>query len=775
MTKPRSAFRLGIRGRLTLWFIMGAITTVILGVLVIYTSGLGSIQATLGQTYCQIASRTVDQFENRFSQERTLVRNVATDVLTTEVAMEASAAYDGRRAEWIEARQARMDREWRTAGTQLKRLGSLHPQLTHRMRVLARLDDAMSRLSIYDRHAVLLASSVPPEERVARDRAWYKSVSRLDRHFTYIDLGDDRDLMVLVMPIWGGVDIIGYAVTEYFLKVLAAPSRNVRFGATGEAMLVDYAGVPIQGEPRDFLIHAMGTKPPKKRGQTGDDAAAPYWVVHQGDHEWSIWRRLSCVAPLPLVNSLRKRFEMPPWSLVVTQSPDESYLALKTSLDTLALTGVFLILVIGLAGGAVAWHLAAPLKSLQEGVEQFAQGTRDKRVEVESNDEIGQLAAEFNRMADRVTASENELRAFAQAVADAADAIIMTDPAGTIYYANPAFERVTGYGLGEVRGADPSILRAPETPRKTYADMWRSVEDGESWRGELWNRRKNGEVYPVELTISPIHDEQGSVIAVLGVHRDVTLARQYRESLEREVAARTRQITETQGLAAMGRMASMIAHDLRNALSTIKMNLQILNRKHTEAGDTKQELCALGLEQVAYMEDIMRDMLSYARPERLQPEWWDLDEILDGALAAVSHSLDERGIAVVRNDSRGLPTIWGDRVKLIQVTQNLLDNAIQAMSDKDELRISTHLVLEDPDPMVQITVEDNGEGIPADVLPEIFEPFFTTRGKGTGLGLAIVKRIIDQHGGRIEIESDPGKGTAVTITLPTVPQENEAA
>ncbi len=736
---------LGIRGRLVLWFIAGAVATVALGSAVIYTSGLASIQGTLGQTYCQIASRAVGQFETRFHQRTNAVRSLATDVLSTEVALEALEAYRGRSEEWIHARRHRLASEWDGAVATGREAQHLHPQLTHRVTVLAHLDDAVRRFSVYDAFGVLLATSSPPPRRVAQDAAWFKAAKTKSRHFAYVDLDKDRGELTVSVPIWGGIDIVGYVVSVYDFAATALELTTVHFGGTGEAILVDYAGVPLMGAPRDFLIHAIGTKP-AGRARSGPEVNEPYWLSHSGKEGWSLWRRLSCVAPMPIINALRARFDLPPWFLIITQSPDESYVALKRSLDYLAMAGGLLIIMVGIVGAMVAWHIAAPLKQLQAGVRRFAQGERDQRVELDSSDEIGELAQEFNQMAERITASENELRAFAQAVEDAADAIIMTDPKGIIYYVNPAFRTITGYAPEEVRGGTPSILRSGLTPDWVYRDMWGAVNAGRPWRGELRNRRKSGDLYPVDLTISPVHDDRGRVVSLLGIQRDITLARQYSDDLEREVEARTREIAETQGLTAMGRMASMIAHDLRNALSTVKMNLQILFRRHDAEGDVEREHAEMGLDQVRYMEEIVRDMLSFARPEGLKAEWWDIGEILDDAVAAVSPSVGAAHAEVVREDGRGLPKIHVDRVKMLQVLRNLIENAVQAMPGGGTLSLGTGLVLDDPDPMVSVTIRDEGEGISDDIRAEIFEPFFTTRTKGTGLGLAIVKRIIEQHG-----------------------------
>jgi PAS domain S-box-containing protein len=764
----------GIRGRLTLWFVAGAMGAVVVGGAVVYLTGLTSIQGTLGQTYCQIAARIVEQAESRFIGAADRLGVIATDVLTAEVALEGRQIYEKRPVEWRDARLGRLTKEWEQEGAAEGRLAQLHPQLSYRLAVMAGLDEeALARFAIYDVNGLLLAASSPPEHRVANGHSWYRAVTGKTEHFVHIDARELGQKLVFVTPVWGGVRIVGYAVAIYNFPMFAAAIEDIRFGESGEVALVDYAGVSIGHQPRGYHIQALARRPT----QTGADAAAgrapgaPYWVGVSGEEAWPLWDRLVCVAPLRTVNEMRAAFSLPPWAVTVTQSPGESYAALSNSLQSFAFAGLFGILVVGMSGALIAYRLSTPLKELQAGVQRFARGDRASRVEVESADEIGQLADEFNRMAERITESENELRAFAQAVEDATDAIVMADPTGDTYYANPAFATVTGYGADYARGRNLSFLKSGKTPPETFAEMRGAIEEGLPWRGELWNRRKNGEDYPVDLSISPIHDEDGKVVSLLGIHRDITLAREYRDALEREVEARTREIAETEGLTAMGRMASMIAHDLRNALSTIKMNLQILSRQHGDADDAAREHCDMSLEQVAYMEEIMRDMLSFARPERPRLDWQNVSRLLDDAMVTMTPMAEAQGVEIKRRGWSSLPKVYCDRIKVIEVVRNLAENALQAMPQGGELTVEAMLLFESDAPMIRFEVSDTGEGMDEETRSHVFEPFFTTRAKGTGLGLAIVKRIIELHDGAAGIDSAQSRGTKIWFTLPTEPMQ----
>ncbi len=769
----KAKFRLGIRGRIALWFILGATALLTLGGYTVYVTGLSSIQGTLGQTYCQIAGRVSDQFQVRLLDRYTLIRGIATDVLTAAVLVEAADSYAKRDDAWTDARLARLQKEW-LQGTIGEKSASLHPQLSSRLSVIAGLERTMPHaLNVYDNKGVLVAALNQPEMRVIRGTDIYNNITKRKDHFNYVEFNREPDTITVILPVWSGTSIAGYVMGEFDFTVIMDGIGDTEFGRSGEAVVVDYAGVPLMGTAQKYLFDAMKQTSTRAKANTFDDAA--YWVTIPTPDDRGVWDRLACVAPILHINLLRETIDLPPWSVVVSQSPDESYAALQSSLKVLAYAGVAGILFISLVGGIAATNLTRPLRQLRDGVRRFAAGNRNQRIALDSADEIGDLAQEFNRMADRVVISENELNAFAQAVEDATDSIILTDIDGEIYYVNPAFEEVTGYTQHEAIGKRPSILRSPRTTRETHAAMWECIVAGRPWRGEIWNCRKNGEMYPVDLTISPIHDDAGKIVSLLGIHRDITLAREYQQELEREVDARTREIATTKGLAAMGRMASMVAHDLRNALSTVKMNLQILSRQREGGDDAGDEHFQIALGQVHYMEEFLSDMLIYARPESLRTAPCDLGGLVKEVVAAETLLADSNAVRIKLEEEEGLPAVLCDQLKVSAMLRNIVENAIQSITEGGDITISIDKSVyqtknghsgDDGRMYVRLSVSDTGVGIPKDLLEEVVEPFFTTRAKGTGLGLAIAKRIIEQHGGELSIVSKVGEGTTISFTLP---------
>jgi signal transduction histidine kinase len=284
----------------------------------------------------------------------------------------------------------------------------------------------------------------------------------------------------------------------------------------------------------------------------------------------------------------------------------------------------------------------------------------------------------------------------------------------------------------------------------------------------LYCLHKDGSECPVEIGLTQIETPHGRL--VLSSIVDITERRQ----LERQLEERNKEISRNQALAGVGRMANMVAHDLRNPLSSIKMGLQILGKEPAlHSGAEQQELRQIALEQVRYMEGILVDLLDYSRESPLKPEWLDIGKLLDAATLIVQKTVEDRGAHVTTRFQSGLPTLHGDGDKLRQVFSNLLVNAVQATEGIEdctaEIHVSTHLELGTDRPQIRIEIRDNGCGVEAGKEDRLFEPFYTTRAKGTGLGLAIVARIIRQHGGSVHLEPAGKRGTRAVVVVPTGP------
>jgi len=222
-----------------------------------------------------------------------------------------------------------------------------------------------------------------------------------------------------------------------------------------------------------------------------------------------------------------------------------------------------------------------------------------------------------------------------------------------------------------------------------------------------------------------------------------------------------RAVEKSERLAAMGELAASVAHEVRNPLAGMKGALQVL-RGELAVKPSNLEVVDELLAQIARLENLVRDLLSYARPRAVNLQVFDLHELLDRLLRLYKDQADAAGITVQRIYGPGTVSLPADPQQMEQVFINLIHNAIQAMEEGGTLTLATRA----EDGMIVISFEDSGAGIPAGDLKRIFQPFFTTKHRGSGLGLPIVKQILDAHGGRIELVSGVSRGTAATVYLP---------
>ena len=366
--------------------------------------------------------------------------------------------------------------------------------------------------------------------------------------------------------------------------------------------------------------------------------------------------------------------------------------------------------------------------------------------------------------------AEALVRQLSRAVEHSPSIVMLTNKYGLIDYVNPMFTKVTGYALEEVKGLNPRILKSGETTQEDYRELWQTLVSGGVWRGEFHNRRKNGELYWESASISALQNDNGEITNFIAVKEDIT----ERKRLEEEVAHQKEDLARAEALSVMGRMAGMIAHDLRNPLSSVKMTMQILGR---HASDEHKELQDIGLGQILYMENILTDMLTYARPDPVASEWIDITDLLKNTVASLQNRIDELQVQIKLQLDDDLPGLLGDADKLRRLFGNLIGNALQALEDAEkktkELEISASLQNDNTTPQIHISICDNGIGLEGIETDKIFEPFFTTRAQGTGLGLAIVRQIVDQYNGSIDLKQNSEGKTCATVILPANTADKE--
>jgi two-component system sensor kinase FixL len=324
----------------------------------------------------------------------------------------------------------------------------------------------------------------------------------------------------------------------------------------------------------------------------------------------------------------------------------------------------------------------------------------------------------------------------------APDAMVIVDQAGKITLVNAQTEKLFGYSRAELLGQHiellvPENLRTGHIAHRTnFAREPRTRPMGESL--ELTARRKDGTQFSVEISLSPIRTEGGLLVA--SSIRDVTV----RKRMER--------------LSTFGQLVGSIGHELRNPLGVIESSLFILKTRLGDDERTNKHIRRIG-EQLQIANEIVSKLLEMIRDRPLVRSDVTLTEVLATATASIDWPPEVR---LVQNGLDLLPAIPGDAGQLRQVLLNLIQNAVQAVAPKGEVKIAGTIRGSD----VELSVEDTGPGVQASVRNRIFEPLVTTKAQGIGLGLALVKRIVERHGGSIAYEPAATGGARFVIRLP---------
>ncbi|MEN3336204.1 MAG: two-component system, NtrC family, sensor histidine kinase PilS [Blastocatellia bacterium] len=378
------------------------------------------------------------------------------------------------------------------------------------------------------------------------------------------------------------------------------------------------------------------------------------------------------------------------------------------------------------------------------------------------------VAVLSSQLADRLRRNESEIQSarteLASAARDLADyrlfndriiesirsGLVTTDLAGHITTFNRAAEEITRYKAPDVRGKHIFTI---------FGDIEQQIEVGlESIRArtrpprfELGCRTADGREIHLGFSVAPLVDEGDNARGYVLTFQDLTDVME----LEREVRRQER-------LAALGKMAAGLAHEIRNPLASMRGSVQVLASELDLAADQSQ-LMEIVLRESDRLNRIVSDFLTYARPPKMEKAVIDLGSLLAETAALLRNSPELKSEHYLVEDYPAEPVYYaGDANQIRQICWNLARNAIQAMPMSGELRIALKA---EESGEVSITFADSGQGMSREQKERLFEPFNSSSG-GTGLGMAIVYQLVSDHNGRIQVESEAGKGTSISIKLP---------
>jgi PAS domain S-box-containing protein len=351
------------------------------------------------------------------------------------------------------------------------------------------------------------------------------------------------------------------------------------------------------------------------------------------------------------------------------------------------------------------------------------------------------------------------------------DAVIVTDESGRVTFLNPVAEMLTGRDLGTAKGGDiteifPIFSEVTGAPAEN--PVRRVITEGQvvGLANQTALRHVEGYLIPIEDSAAPIRDDKGRLVGVVLVFRDVSDARKAQELLRK-----------TEKLAAAARLSATVAHEINNPLEAVA-NLVYLAKLSPGVSPEAVQHLSLAEEELERVAHLTRQTLGFYR-ESNEPERVDLPALIESVLRLYNNKLEAKSIHVER-EFADCPTTIAVAGELKQVLANLLSNAMDAVDSGGTIRIGLKHSGEDEKREIELVIEDDGPGVPAENLERIFEPFFTTKKDvGTGLGLWVTREIVERHGGSIRVNSRNGRGSpagaAFVIRLPYQPQHQAHA
>jgi PAS domain S-box-containing protein len=453
-------------------------------------------------------------------------------------------------------------------------------------------------------------------------------------------------------------------------------------------------------------------------------------------------------------------------------------------------TALFLI-VIGVAFGLLTMLLLeklviSRLTRLNTDVYDIGRsGNPSARVSEIGNDELSSLGGGINKMIsalgqtqENLKKTAKELQRFSCAVKASLDGIVVSDMNGKIIDLNDATATLYGFdNRSDLIGKSAFDLVDAEEREKISENMIEVLKEGRAKSREITATTRSGVRVQVEISTTLMKNEEGHPVGLLAIIRDVTERRQllqklegYSEQLEKIVEQRTKQLkgaqeqlVKSERLAAIGQVAAMVGHDLRNPLTGISGAAYYLKMKLGPKAEKRMiQMLEIIEKDIQYSNKIITDLMEYSKEIKLE-----LTETTPKSIIAESISLIQIPEKVQLADSTlNEPRIKMDFDKMKRVFANFIKNAVEAMPQEGKLTISSRASKSD----VELTFVDTGAGMAKEVLEKIWTPFFTTKAKGMGLGLAICRRIIEAHQGKISVESIFGEGTTFTITIPIEPK-----
>lgn len=354
------------------------------------------------------------------------------------------------------------------------------------------------------------------------------------------------------------------------------------------------------------------------------------------------------------------------------------------------------------------------------------------------------------------------------AVEQSPNSIVITDINGTIEYVNAKFTQITGYSKQEAIGNNPRILKSGDQTTDYYNNLWDSLKEGKEWRGEFYNKKKNGEYYWELASISPIRNTNGEITHYIAIKEDISERKEFeKELVEAKIIAENATQAKSDFLANM-------SHEIRTPMNAIiGMTNLLIDTKLTAE---QKEYANTIYNSADVLLSLINDILDLSKIESgkltLEKIDFNLIDAVESSIDLVALNAAKKGIEIISYIDAKIPSfIKGDPVRIRQILINLINNAVKFTND-GEIEVNATLVEENENSfLIEFNVRDTGIGIKEEDLPKLFQSFMqvdsstTRKFGGTGLGLSICKQLVRLMGGELSVESDYGYGSTFSFYI----------
>ena len=426
---------------------------------------------------------------------------------------------------------------------------------------------------------------------------------------------------------------------------------------------------------------------------------------------------------------------------------------LKQELTQAALYSMGVALValgVAVAVGLVVGHLLLQsLRKIAQGMERLARGEYGATVELTRDDELGELAARVNQLGERVHAEQSHWqsdRARMEGILDSLeDAMIVLNANREVVFCNQAAE-------GLLDGAMTGVLPADHPLAPVVAELFDAGIERRNAAVKV--RTPDGQSRELAVSSYRIADGERAGGGVLALR-----------NLE-PVRAVQSLVTYSQKLAALGRLTSGVAHEVKNPLNAMRIHLELLKARLGTSQLAVRENVDVIAHEIVRLDRVVQGFLKFVRPEEIRLAPVPVEALLAEAARLMAPEANRAGVRIAQDVAPDLPPVAGDAELLQQALTNLVTNSIQAMPKGGTVTLGARI---GPDGAVEIRVADEGVGIAAQDLEKIFRLYYTTKSQGSGIGLSMVYRTVQMHDGRVDVESEVDRGTVMILTLPVAP------